>query len=266
MSTILDKIIEAKRERLAAAKRLANRQELEFLAAENANRPRRLAKALGKPGPAIIAEFKRASPSKGVINDGLDPAATARAYAEGGAAAISVLTEEDFFSGSLADLESAIGSAAIPVLRKDFTVDEFQIVESAAAGASAILLIVAALEKAQLRDLRTAAENFGLDAIVEVHDRAEMETAIDSGAKMIGVNNRNLKTFEVSLDVSRSLIGLRPEGVLMVAESGISNAEEIAELHALGFDAFLIGETLMRSGDPAGELKRLLNSTETAGA
>lgn len=266
MSTILDKIIAAKRERIAAAKRSANMPELRSRATENATRPGRLAEALGKSGPAIIAEFKRASPSKGVINDGLDPIAAAGAYEFGGAAAISVLTEEDFFAGLPADLETVIGTVAIPVLRKDFTIDEFQIIESAAAGASAILLIVAALEKAQLRDLRTAAESFGLDAIVEVHDRDEMEVAIGSGASIIGVNNRNLKTFEVSLDVSRSLIGHRPEGVLMVAESGISNAAEIAELQALGFDAFLIGETLMRSGDPAGELKRLLGATEKTGA
>lgn len=266
MSTILDKIIAAKQERIANAKRTANIAELESRARENANRPGRLVEALRKPGPAIIAEFKRASPSKGVINDRIDPAAAAREYAAGGAAAISVLTEEDFFAGSLADMESVVSSIAIPVLRKDFTIDEFQIVESAAAGASAILLIVAALDLVQLRDLRTAAESFGLDAIVEAHDREEMEIAIDSGASIIGVNNRNLKTFEVSLDVSRSLIQLRPGGILMIAESGISNPEEIAELHGLGFDAFLIGETLMRSGDPAGELKRLLNAAETAGA
>ena len=266
MSTILDKIIAAKRERIANAKRTAHMPDLESRANENAKRPGRLAEALSTSGPAIIAEFKRASLSKGVINDGLDPAAAAQAYEIGGAAAISVLTEEDFFAGSLADLETVVGTVAIPVLRKDFTIDEFQIIESAAVGASAILLIVAALEKAQLSDLRAAAEDFGLDAIVEVHDRDEMEVAIGSGASIIGVNNRNLKTFEVSLDVSRSLIGHRPEGVLMVAESGISNAAEIAELHALGFDAFLIGETLMRSGDPAGELKRLLGATEKTGA
>ncbi len=266
MSTFLDIIVAAKRNRIADAKRTANMPDLEARAHENAKRPGRLAEALGKPGPTIIAEFKRASPSKGVINFRLDPVAAASAYAEGGASAVSVLTEEDFFAGSLADLTAIRETVSIPVLRKDFTIDEFQIVESSAAGASAILLIVAALDKAQLRDFRTAAESLGLDAIVEVHDRKEMETAIDSGASIIGVNNRNLKTFEVSLDVSRSLIGLRPEGVLMIAESGISNADEIAELHALGFEAFLIGETLMRSGDPADELKRLLNATETAGA
>ncbi len=266
MSTILDKIIAAKRERIANAKRTANIAELESRAHENAERPGRLVEALGKPGPSVIAEFKRASPSKGVINSGLNPVKTAKAYEAGGAAAVSVLTEEDFFAGSLADIESIVRSVAIPVLRKDFTIDEFQIVESAAAGAAAILLIVAALDVTQLRDLRAAAESFGLDAIVEVHDREEMEIAIDSGASIIGVNNRNLKTFEVSLEVSRSLIQLRPEGVLMIAESGISNPAEIAELHELGFDAFLIGETLMRSSDPAGELKRLLNAAETAGA
>ena len=266
MSTILDKIIAAKQERIANAKRTANMAELGSRARDYAKRRGRLAEALGKPGPAIIAEFKRASPSKGVINDRIDPAAAAREYAAGGAATISVLTEEDFFAGSLADMESVVSSVAIPVLRKDFTIDEFQIVESAAAGAAAILLIAEALEQQQLRDFLSASESFGLDAIVEVHDREEMEIAIDSGASIIGVNNRNLKTFEVSLDVSRSLIELRPGGVLMIAESGISNPAEIAELHGLGFDAFLIGETLMRSGDPAGELKRLLNAAETAGA
>lgn len=266
MSTILNKIIAAKQERIANAKRTANMAELESRAHENAKRPGRLVEALGKPGPSVIAEFKRASPSKGVINSGLDPVKTAKAYEAGGAAAVSVLTEEEFFAGSLADMESVVRSVAIPVLRKDFTIDEFQIVESAAAGSAAILLIVAALDVTQLRDLRAAAESFGLDAIVEVHDREEMEIAIDSGASIIGVNNRNLKTFQVSLDVSRSLIELRSGGVLMIAESGISNPEEIAELHGLGFDAFLIGETLMRCGDPADELKRLLKATETAGA
>ncbi|MBK9165687.1 MAG: indole-3-glycerol phosphate synthase TrpC [Acidobacteria bacterium] len=266
MSTFLEEIIAAKRERIAAAKRVANMPDLKSIAAENSNRPGRLSDALGKPGPAIIAEFKRASPSKGVINDRLDPAATAKAYEAGGAAAISVLTEEDFFAGSMADLIAIRDAVSIPVLRKDFTIDEFQIVESAAAGAAAILLIVAALKQEQLRDFLSVAKGFGLDTIVEVHDREEMEIAVDSGASIIGVNSRNLKTFEVSLDISRSLIELRPEGVLTITESGISKAEEIAELHALGFDAFLIGEMLMRSGDPRGELKRLLNTTETAGA
>jgi indole-3-glycerol phosphate synthase len=195
----------------------------------------------------IIAEIKRASPSKGVINDRIDVAEVARDYAAGGAAAISVLTEEDFFKGSLDDLRFVKAAVDLPVLRKDFTIEEYQIYEAAAAGADAILLIVTALDEDELLRLRTLAEDeLGMDAIVEVHSAEELEIADRIGAKMIGVNNRNLNTFDVSLDVSRELIKHRPEGVLMIAESGLTTRAEIDELRSLGFDGFLIGEALMR--------------------
>ena len=204
----------------------------------------------------IIAEIKRASPSKGVINGDVDVRSTARNYERAGAAAISILTENHYFKGSIDDLKIARESVDIPLLRKDFTVDEYQIYEAAASGADAVLLIVAALTAEQITSFLTLAESeLGMDAIVEVHSQNELETAIECGANIIGVNNRNLHSFGVSLDISRRLIRSKPPGALMVAESGISTADEINELRGLGFNAFLVGETLMRSADPSGILK-----------
>lgn len=213
--------------------------------------------ALARPGRInVVAEIKRASPSKGLINGDVDVSKTARSYESAGAAAISVLTEEDFFNGSLDDLQAARASVNMPLLRKDFTVDDYQIYEAAYAGADAVLLIVAALTSEEIRTfIKVAEDELGIDALVEVHSLGELETALECGAKTIGVNNRNLRTFEVSLDVSRELVRSKPDGVLMIAESGISTADEIAELKALGFDGFLVGETLMRSADPGGILK-----------
>ena len=206
----------------------------------------------------IIAEIKRASPSKGALNLNLDVAMQAKRYEKGRAAAISVLTEPDHFEGSIGDLLNVRKNVKIPVLRKDFIVDEFQIFEAAAAGADAILLIVAALSADDLRRLRSIAEEeLGLDALVEVHDEAELTLAGNSGASIIGVNNRNLHSLAVSLDVSRELAGLKPSGSLLVAESGLTSRSEIDELKAAGFDGFLIGETLMRSEDPVGKLEEL---------
>lgn len=256
--TFLDKIIALKREKVERQKQSTDVSALRERAyairasAEN----HRLESALSrKDRTNIIAEIKRASPSKGVINDTIDVAATAKQYRDGGAAAISVLTEEDYFKGSLDDLVAVRRSVELPLLRKDFVVDDFQIFESAAAGADVVLLIVAALDEPQLSDhYERIAEGLGMDAIVEVHTLYELETAARIGAKIIGVNNRDLQTLDVSLDVSRELILYRPPGSLMIAESGISTREEIAELKTLGFDGFLIGETLMRSGDAAGTL------------
>jgi indole-3-glycerol phosphate synthase len=261
--TILDKIIERKRERLVTLKREVPLDELTTQARERrlSATPHAFAAALGggdvqasrlrSDGPSdaarIIAEIKRASPSKGVINDQINVAEVARQYAASGAAAISVLTEEDFFKGSLDDLRIVKATVELPVLRKDFTIDEYQIIESAAAGADAILLIVAALSKDELRRFRMLAEDeLGMDAIVEVHSADELETACGIGSNIVGVNNRDLKSFNVSLDVSRKLIIRRPPDTLMIAESGLRSRAEIDELGALGFDAFLIGETLMR--------------------
>lgn len=252
--TILKKIIDTKRARLESVNRATDRARLvaEAHAVRARSRPHRFRDALADPSRInLIAEFKRASPSKGVINDSLDPATAAANYSAGGAAAISVLTEEDFFKGSLDDLRAIKGSVDLPILRKDFMIDEFQIYEAAEAGADAILLIVAALTEEDLKDLlRLAQDELKMDAVVEVHTAEEMEIAKRIGAGIIGVNNRDLRTFDVSLDVSRRLIAEKPAGSLMIAESGITSKEEIVELRLLGFDGFLVGETLMRSGDP----------------
>jgi indole-3-glycerol phosphate synthase len=190
----------------------------------------------------------------------------AKAYTAGGASAISVLTEEDFFQGSLHDLKTICAASSLPVLRKDFIFDAFQIYEAAEAGADAVLLIVAMLKDEDLAELRSVAEDeLGIDALVEVHNMEELQRASEVGAKLIGVNNRDLHSFAVSLDVSRTLIKHRPEDAIMIAESGISTREEINELVALGFDGFLIGETLMRSSDPESDLRLLLSDRSAEG-
>jgi indole-3-glycerol phosphate synthase len=214
--------------------------------------------ALTAKSPAIIAEVKKASPSKGVLSVDFDPSRNARAYEAGGAAAISVLTDGPFFQGSLADLQAARGAVSLPVLRKDFTIDPSQILEAAAHGADAILLIAAILTTREMRDFRETAARYGLSALVEVHDKAELDRAIDSGAEIIGVNNRNLSTFELSLDVSLALAEFMPKGAALVSESGIHNAADIARLRSAGYHAFLVGEHLMKSGDPAGALRELV--------
>jgi len=258
--TYLDKILEVKREKVRRSAEITDIKELKTLAAEGriTSQPHRLREALSVGGRNnIIAEIKRRSPSKGAINEAVDVAQMAVAYESGGAAAISVLTEEDFFQGSLADLTVVRDAVVLPVLRKDFIVDEFQIYESAAAGADVILLIVAALPADELaRFLDIARGKLGMDAIVEVHTAVELQAAADAGADIIGVNNRNLKTFDISLDVSRDLITRRPPGALMIAESGLTARDEIDELRALGFDGFLVGEALMRTDDPTDTLKK----------
>ena len=213
--------------------------------------------ALAGPAPAIIAEAKKASPSKGVLVADYDPAAIARIYQRGGAAALSVLTDESFFQGSLSHLESARDATSLPVLRKDFTIAESQIAEAAAHGADAILLIAAILSERELRDFREAAAAWRMAALVEVHNRPELDSAIAAGSDLIGVNNRDLTTFEVSLDTSFRLVEHIPAGVLRVSESGIHNAHDVARLRAAGYTAFLVGEHLMKSGDPAAALARL---------
>jgi indole-3-glycerol phosphate synthase len=252
----LEQILELKRVRVEAAKANCDSAELRSLArTERGTRTdHRLCEALARDSINVIAEIKRASPSKGVINAGIDVAETARLYDEGGAAVISVLTEEDLFQGSLDDLRAARAAVDLPILRKDFVNDEFQIYEAAAAGADAILLIAAMLDDATLARLyRLADSELGLDALVEVHTREELELVKRIKPRLIGINNRNLRSFEVSLDVSRELIKYAPDGSLMITESGISTREEIEELHGLGFSGFLIGETLMHSAD-AGEM------------
>jgi indole-3-glycerol phosphate synthase len=209
--------------------------------------------------PAIIAEIKKASPSKGPIAAGISPAAVAREYEQGGAAALSVLTDREFFQGSLEDLVEARRATRLPVLRKDFILEEIQIAEAAAHEADAILLIAAALGESRLRELRRYAEEFALTALVEVHDEPELESALAAGADVIGVNNRDLRTFEVTLETSLRLAERMPEGILKVSESGIESAEDIGRLRRAGYDAFLIGEHLVRSGDRAAALRKLLS-------
>lgn len=220
---------------------------------------KRLQKALeDKFAINIIAEIKRASPSKGLIKENADVGKIAENYQNFGAKAISVLTEEDFFKGSIEDLSVVRKLTDLPILRKDFVFDEFQVYESALIGADAILLIVAMLEDSELEQLYLTAENLGLDILVETHNLEELERAKKLDAKIIGVNNRNLHSFEVSLEVSRELIKNAPKDALMICESGLSTKNEIAELHKLGFAGFLIGETLMRSDNAAEELQKLI--------
>lgn len=219
---------------------------------------RDFAAALRAKRPAVISEIKKASPSKGVLVEDFRPAELAAQYERGGAAALSVLTDRDFFQGSLRDLQTARAACGLPVIRKDFTVAEYHIYEAAAAGADAILLIVAILDEAQLRDFRQLAACCGMASLVEAHDAAEVETAVRSGAEIIGINNRDLRTFHVSLDLSVALAPGIPDGVIKVSESGIFHATDIQRLRSAGFDAFLVGEHLVKSGDAARALRELV--------
>lgn len=258
--TILDRIFEAKKVRVEAAKRSIGLEGLMELAASKraSSENHRLRSALLAPDRLnVIAEFKRASPSKGIINDSVDAATVARSYKRGGAAAISVLTEEDLFKGSLEDLRAVRNAVDLPILRKDFIFDAYQIYEAAEVGADAILLIAAMLEVEVLVALHDLADELGLDALVEVHTLEELERVKNAGAKLIGVNNRDLRTFNVSLDVSRELIKHAPKDAVMIAESSLKTRDDLTELHELGYSGFLIGETLMRSGDPEMQLRML---------
>jgi indole-3-glycerol phosphate synthase len=239
---VLLEIIAKKRERVREAKTSA--------------RPHAFRSALQKDGINIIAEFKRRSPSKGMIREGANPIEVARAYHAGGAVAMSVLTEEDYFAGSLDDLRQVKSTVDLPVLRKDFVVDDYQIYESAAAGADAILLIVAALDDEALSRMRRLAEDeLQIDALVEVHTSDEMKRATACGAKLIGVNNRDLRTFEVSLETSLRLAREAPADAVLISESGLKSSEDLQRLHEAGYRGFLIGETLMRADDPAVALR-----------
>lgn len=254
--SILEEIIDRKRQRLESAKRTVR-----FDTIERRSNPLRLRGALLRDGINIIAEFKRRSPSKGVIRANADLNEIVKSYEAGGATALSVLTEEDYFSGSLDDLSTAKSTVDLPVLRKDFVFDEYQLYESAAAGADAVLLIVAALKDEELSTLRRIAEDdLGLDTLVEVHTREEMERAVACGAKLVGVNNRNLHTFDVSLDTSLSLAQNAPKDTILVSESGLRSATDLARLRDAGYRGFLIGESLMRSEDPAAALRTLIGT------
>jgi indole-3-glycerol phosphate synthase len=263
MFTHLDTILAATRATVTAAKLRVPVAELERRAA--AHRPRGWAAALRQQagvGPAVIGEIKKASPSKGLIREDFDVAWLAGRYHAGGAAALSVLTDEPYFQGSLRNLELASAAAPLPCLRKDFTVDEYQIVEARAHRADAILLIAAALKDAELKRFAAVARGLELDVLVEVHSSEELDRVLDSlgenGSDAIGVNNRDLKTFEVRMETSVELAERIPAGAVRVAESGISTSEDVARLRTAGFDAFLIGESLMRQADPGAALAELV--------
>jgi indole-3-glycerol phosphate synthase len=263
MTTHLDTILATTRSTVAAAKTRVPLAELERGSA--AHEPRGWAAALrsrADEGVAIIAEIKKASPSRGLIRAEFDAAELAKSYLAGGAAALSVLTDGPFFQGSLRDLELASAAVSLPCLRKDFMVDEYQIVEARAHRGDAILLIAAALTGDEMKKFAQAARGLELDVLLEVHTGEELDRVLDAlgetGADAIGVNNRDLKTFAVRLETSLELVERIPAGVVRVAESGITTAEDLARLRAVGFDAFLIGESLMRQADPGAALAALL--------
>lgn len=252
--TILEEILASTREDVA---KRARELPLASLGAGPARRPHAFRDALSGPGCAVIAEHKRRSPSAGPIRPGSSVGEIVAAYERGGAVAVSVLTEERHFDGSLADLRDARAACALPLLRKDFTVDPYQLAEAVAAGADAILLIVAALERAELRALHEEAAERGLDALVEVHDDAELDVALDVGAQLVGINNRDLRDFSVEVERTYSLLGAIPDGVLVVSESGIRTAADVTRLRDAGVAAALVGERLMREADPEAALRAL---------
>jgi indole-3-glycerol phosphate synthase len=259
MSTQLEQILAHTLHQVSDRRAAADLALLERHAA--AHTPRGFETALREAaasGPAIIAELKKASPSRGLIRADFDPSALARSLQAAGAAALSVLTNEKFFQGSLENLTLASAAASIPCLRKDFILDPFQILEARAAGADAILLIVAALTDASLRSLRDEARRMELDVLCEVHDRTELDRAATFGCTLIGVNSRNLHTMQVEPQILIDLAPRLPRNAVHVAESGIRNPEEIAQLRSAGYHAFLVGESLMRQPDPAAALSALL--------
>ena len=232
---------------------------LEDLGRRLGERPeqRPFGEALTRPGLSVIAEFKRRSPSAGEISDGAAPGEIARAYEEGGAAALSVLTDETHFGGSLTDLTEARHACELPILQKDFIVDRYQLYEAALAGADAVLLIVAALDNEDLRSLHSEARGLDLDCLVEVHKESELETALTVDAEVIGINNRNLDDFSVDIQTTFELMPDVPAGKTVVSESGIADRATLEELERVGVDAVLIGEALMRADDPAATLREL---------
>lgn len=251
---ILAQIVEQKKQELSG--RVPG---IEAQAEKSAAGRRNFREALTRSEPAIIAEIKRASPSRGTLAEEFDPPALARLYQEGGAAALSVLTDQKYFQGSLSHLESARSAVGLPVLRKDFTIDPYHVHEGAAHGADAILLIAAILSERQMRDFRELAERYRMSALVEVHGDEELKPALASGARIIGVNNRDLHTFQVNLSVSLRLADKIPAGVIKISESGIHAASDVQQLREAGFHALLVGEHLMKSGQPARALKALLS-------
>lgn len=264
MTTVLDQIISYKREEVAAARRI--RPEASVLdAARAASPPRGFARSLREAaatGPALIAEIKKASPSKGLIRADFDPPAHARAYADGGAACLSVLTDGPSFMGDPDYLIAARAAVSLPVLRKDFMIDPYQVAEARAWGADAILIIMACTDDALARDLADTARDLGMDPLIEVHDAHEMARALALDCDLIGVNNRDLRTFKTDLGVTAQLAGEVPPGGFLIAESGIATPEDIATLTASGARGFLVGETLMRASDIAAATRALIRPSD----
>lgn len=256
---LLKAIVAATRTRVAAARARVPERELES-AMSRVPPPRGFRRRLSQAGKQVIAECKRRSPSRGVLRRHYDPVAIASSYQSAGAAAISVLTEPAFFDGALSHLEDVRSAVTIPILRKDFTVDTYQLLEARAAGADAVLLIVAALEPDALQSLHQAARQLDLDVLVEVHDEGELQTAIDAGADLIGVNNRNLRTLDVSVDASFRLAPQMPRNAIAVAESGLKTPDDLDRLQAAGYHAFLVGERFMAAPDPGEALRALVGS------
>jgi indole-3-glycerol phosphate synthase len=254
-SGILDRIVSRKREELREAAEPI--EKLRELAGGNRANRRDFAAALRSKSPAIIAEIKKASPSRGVLIEDFRPADLAAQYERGGAAAISVLTDRDFFQGRGDDLRAARAACSVPVLRKDFTIAAYHVIEAAAMGADAILLIAAILGVEEMRELRELAAEYAMAALVEAHDAVEVEKALASGAEIIGVNNRDLRTFRTTLETSISLAPLLSGAVVKVSESGIFTPADIARLAGAGYGAFLVGEHLVKSADPAAALRSL---------
>jgi indole-3-glycerol phosphate synthase len=265
MPTQLDQILAHTLLQVKARKAVADHSQLERLA--SAHTPRGFTSALrttAATGPAIIAEIKKASPSRGLIRSDFYPATLASTFQSAGAAALSVLTDEEFFQGSLSFLHEASSVVKIPCLRKDFILDPFQILEARAAGADAILLIVSAHTDKALSDLRDEARSMNLDVLCETHDRAELERAIGLGFNLLGVNSRDLRTFSVRPEIFTELAAFIPKHAITVAESGIRTADDFTRLRTLGYDAFLVGEALMRQPDPAAALALLLDREYTS--
>jgi indole-3-glycerol phosphate synthase len=259
--TVLERILKSTREGLERRKRELPLEELEYRAFALGGEPGagelRFSGALRGPGIGVIAEFKRRSPSAGVLREAPDVNELVNAYERGGASALSVLTEGSNFDGSLEDLRAARVACELPILRKDFILDEYQLHEAKVARADAVLLIVAALEQRELIALHEGARKLGLDVLVEVHDREELRTAVGVGAELVGINNRDLRDFSVDVERTAQLMGEIPRGVTVVSESGIAGAEQLRKLEEVGVDAVLVGEALMRSENPEAALRAL---------
>jgi indole-3-glycerol phosphate synthase len=264
---ILERIVEARRESVAHRKRVLPEVALRIAVEKKVARPRDFLSALAAPSVCIIAELKRASPSRGVIRSDFAPALLAADFEQAGAAALSVLTEEDFFSGSLADLKEASRATKIPILRKDFILDPWQVWETRAAGADSFLLIAAVLDDEIFRELLALGRSLKMEPLVEVHSGEELERVLSAGAHIIGVNNRDLQDFSVHLKTSLELVQAIPENCIAVSESGLRTREDLIRLSAAGFDAFLIGERLMQHDKPGEALHTLLQpcSLESSG-